>query len=347
MSGKFPIYRLPPFRVHHTSRHDARGQQVDWSHGNFGVDSVHLRTKGQGIKVAILDTGVDLDHPDLRGNVVLSKDFTGKGTADDGNGHGTHVAGIVAAIDNSVGVIGVAPEAKLVIGKVLGDDGSGFDNNIAKAIDWAVDVGADVISLSLGSPQYSAVTHGAILEAVKSHHVAVVAAAGNSGFQGVDYPGKLIETVAVAAVDKSNRRADFSSVGSEVDIAGPGVQILSTYPDGRVATLSGTSMATPFVAGVIACVLSYRRATGQPDLTHDELRQLLQANAADAGQPGRDGEYGWGLIRPEDMLGSPPVVDPPPPPPVDPGDPEPPWQPVKRLRKIVGTVQVDLNLEYE
>lgn len=336
----FPIYRLPPFRVHHTSRHDARGQQVDWSHQNFGVADVHLRTRGAGIKVAILDTGMDLDHPDLSANLEASRDFTGTGTANDRNGHGTHCAGIVAAIDNSVGVIGVAPAARLVIGKVLTDDGSGYDSWIANGVKWAISQGVDVISMSLGSPQYSSTNHSAIAEAV-SKGIFVVVAAGNSGFGGVDYPGKLTETLAVGAVDRNNNRADFSSVGPEVDIAGPGVQILSTYPDGRVATLSGTSMATPFVAGSLACILSYRMEKGQGKPTVSEMRSLLQSNAVDAGTPGRDSEYGWGLIRPADMLGEPP----PPPPPVD-----PPWQPVQRIKKLKGTiagnVPVELDVEY-
>lgn len=337
-----PIYRLPPFKVHRTYQHNAAGQQVDWSHANFGIADVHLRTKGLGIKVAILDTGIDLDHPDLQDQIVATRDFTRSPRGvDDSNGHGTHCSGVVAAIDNSVGVIGVAPQARLIIGKVLGDDGSGFDDWIAAGIRWAIQQGAHIISMSLGSPQYSAVSHKAVQEAVQAG-VIVVAAAGNSGLQGVDYPGKLAETLAVGAVDRNNRRADFSAVGAEVDVAGPGVEILSTYPNGRVATLSGTSMATPFVAGSLACVLSYRNAIGNPVPSLSQLRNLLSENSVDAGTPGRDKEFGWGLVRPGNMLGDPP--QPPPPPPVDPG--EPPWEPVKsKIKRIFGSV--DLKVEYE
>lgn len=221
------------------------------------------------------------------------------------DGHGTHVGGIIAARQNGGGVVGVAPEAKLLVGKVLGDNGYGTAQQLVNGIRWAIDKKADIISMSLGSPIPSYEMHEAIKAAVEAG-IFVICAAGNSGpnLDTVDYPAIYPETVAVGAIDRTRRIAQFSSRGKAVDIVAPGDNILSTYPPRGFAALSGTSMATPFVSGVVALMLSKHRTFGGQTAvkTQAELIEHLRKTAIDMGMPGFDPYYGFGLINPEALL---------------------------------------------
>ena len=298
------IFRLPPYRVQHVVT--SLSERVDLSISSYGIRELWQQTQGEDIKVAVLDTGCDLDHPDLRDAIVAVKDFSGSHSgANDHDGHGTHTAGTIGARANDLGVIGVAPKCQLGIGKVLGDDGSGAHEWIAAGILWAAeDFGADVISMSLGSGQSSRIIMSALLRATKAGAF-VICAAGNDGMpNSVNWPGRREETIAVGAVDRDGRAARFSSRGPQVDIAAPGVDILSTWKRGRYAKLSGTSMATPFVSGVVTLMLSKHRQHGgkTPVVTVADLRQHLQKTARDVGTPGHDDATGWGLIQPEAML---------------------------------------------
>ena len=249
---------LPPFRIEST--HVALTETIDWSLAAYHIPNHWKDTRGAGVRVALLDTGIDEQHPDLADAIDDARDFTGSrfGPADQ-NGHGTHTAGTIAARQNHLGVIGVAPDCRLLIGKVLGDDGSGSSANVAGGIDWAADSGADIISMSLGSPEPDDALHAAIERAVAKGKF-IIAAAGNDGRDNsVNYPARWKSTIAVAAVDASGHLAPFSSRGPEVDIAAPGENILSTWLHGTYAKLSGTSMATPFVAGVTALLVSLHR----------------------------------------------------------------------------------------
>ena len=306
-----PIYRLPPYRVDSMLSAEELGQVVDWGQLATGVPDAHRVTRGKGINVAVLDTGVQAEHPDLSGQFTAIKDFSGSmfGPADR-VGHGTHCAGIVAANDNTQGVIGVAPHARLLIGKVLGDDGSGSGQAIAKGIDWAVEMGADVISMSLGSPQPDPVIRNAINRAVAAGRF-VVCAAGNSGPINTqpDYPAAFENVLSVASIQHDGTLSDFSSRG-KVDFAAPGSSILSTYPRDRYARLSGTSMACPFVAGVVALLLSKHKAGGlAPIKTLPELISVLRGFASDP-VAGQDPGFGWGVIRVDKLLEQPAVTPP-------------------------------------
>lgn len=210
-------------------------------------------TQGNGITVAILDTGIDRSHPDLSSKVTLTQNFTTDATVDDNHGHGTHTAGTVAAITNNTsGVAGGCPGCRLIIGKVLGTGGKGNISWISQGIVWATDNGAKVISMSLGGPKTSQVLQDAV-DYAWSHNVVVVAAAGNDGTSNKNYPGAIDNAIAVAATDSNDKKASFSNYGSWVDVAAPGVKIMSTYPKGY-KYLSGTSMATPLVAATAALV---------------------------------------------------------------------------------------------
>jgi len=306
-----PIHKLPPFTVHEVLV--SLAETIDWSLKLFGVPDAWQSTQGEKVRVAVLDTGIDENHPDLVDAIDDARDFTRSPHGPiDVNGHGTHTAGTIAARQNDVGVVGVAPKCRLLIGKVLGDSGAGDGAGVAAGIDWAADSGADLISMSLGSPAPDERIALAIERAVSKGKF-VIAAAGNSGRQNdVGFPARWKgrpneqrDTIAVAAVDRDGRVARFSSRGPEVDIAAPGVDITSTYKGGGYATLSGTSMATPFVSGVVALSIAIHRQTLQPKTplrTMSQLREHLNRTARDAGKIGHDDAYGAGLIDPASML---------------------------------------------
>jgi len=264
--------------------------------------------RGKGVTIAVLDTGVDANHPDLVGQFAAPPvDFTGSPRKSfDVQGHGTHVCGTIAASDNATGVIGVAPEAKLLMAKVLGDDGSGFGDWIARGIDWACEQGADVLSLSLGSREPDPQIQAALLRAVAAGKF-VVAAAGNDGqADSVGYPAAWDDlAVAVAAIDEHGQLAGFSSLGRQVDVAAPGVNILSCWPGGGYSSISGTSMATPFVTGSVALLLSACRAAGHGcPKDQADLVERIHQTSDDAGIPGPDTGFGWGLIDPAKLIAS-------------------------------------------
>ncbi len=248
-------------------------EQTPW-----GVKSVYndpLLSKpsgGLGVNVAILDTGILKTHPDLKNRIKTCKDFSGPvaiadGKCDDKNGHGTHVAGIIAADGGSdgLGIYGMAPEANLFAYKVCSNNGTCWADDIAVALRTATDDGANIVNMSLGSDTPSQLITDATNYAV-SKNVLVIAAAGNDGpyVGSIDYPGADANVVAVGAVDKDIHIPDWSSRGSnsttkpyvveegDIEFAAPGVNIESTWKDGGYAILSGTSMATPHVAGLAA-----------------------------------------------------------------------------------------------
>jgi subtilisin family serine protease len=299
-----PIFTLPPYRVE--AVFTSMAETIDWGIKLVGVPNLWRHTKGEGIKVAVLDTGIALEHPDLRDSIADAKDFTkSKSGPSDVAGHGTHVAGTIAARENSSGVIGAAPKCKLIIGKVLGDNGSGSAKSVSQGVYYAIDKGADIISMSLGSSSSSAMIHNSIKAAVKAG-IFVVVAAGNEGpkIGTVGYPGRYDETITVGAIDSNKRIAKFSSRGTSVTIAAPGKDILSTYPPKGLAKLSGTSMATPLVSGIVALMLSKHNQFGSktPIKSQKDLEQHLKDTAIDLGPDGWDPSYGHGLINPARLL---------------------------------------------
>lgn len=295
---------LPPFRIE--SVLTTLAETIDWSLAAYNIPDHWRRTRGRGVKVAVLDTGIDEAHPDLIDALDDARDFTRSRFGPiDRHGHGTHTAGTIAARQNTVGVVGVAPDCRLLVGKVLGDSGSGPTSAVAAGIDWACDAGADIISMSLGSASPERELLAAV-ERAASKGKFIIAAAGNDGRDNsVNYPARWRDTIAVAAVNRDGQVTRFSSRGPEVDIAAPGEDILSTWLHGGYAKLSGTSMATPFVAGVVALALSLHRSLDRPHTplrTVTELREHLRRTATDAGPAGQDPSYGWGLINPGAML---------------------------------------------
>ncbi|WP_445636080.1 Peptidase S8/S53 domain-containing protein [Nostoc sp. DSM 114161] len=284
----------------------------DLGGNNWGADLVKAPEAwaqgytGQGVVVAVVDTGVDRNHEDLRNNIWTNAneiadngiDDDGNGYVDDnygwnfsgnnnntldGNGHGTHVSGTIAGENNNYGVTGIAYNAKIMPVKVLNDSGSGSYNSIAKGIRYAVDNGADVINLSLGG-RYSNRTLESAINYASSKGVIVVMAAGNDGGSSPDYPARYASKfgIAVGAVDRNNNMADFSnrSGTSEISyVTAPGVNVYSTVPNNQYDTYSGTSMAAPHVAGVVALMLS-----ANPNLTDAQVRQIVAETSGNSTQ---------------------------------------------------------------
>jgi subtilisin family serine protease len=287
----------------------------DWGVIRIDAQKAWTSSTGSAVEVAIIDTGIDQDHPDLAGNIQGGKNFVKKrGTInpnawDDDNGHGTHVAGIVAAVDNEIGVVGVAPGAYLYGVKVLDRRGSGYVSDVIAGIDWAVFTkGVDVINMSLGTTSDIQSFHDAV-DTAYAAGIVVVAAAGNSGDTNsdndVNYPARYSSVIAVAATDSADQRAYWSSDGPEVELAAPGVYVRSTYKGGGYSTLSGTSMAAPHIAGVAALVKATAvRAPYDADGVWDpaEIRAVLAATADDRGPDGRDRYYGYGLVDAEEAV---------------------------------------------
>lgn len=264
-----------------------------WNMPKISAEPAWDITRGNaGVVVAVVDTGVDLDHPDLAGNIVSGYNFINPGgPPQDDHGHGTHVAGISTAVtDNGVGVAGVAGGCRIMPVKVLNNVGEGTDFDVASGIQWAADNGARIINMSLGGPDYSY----ALAEAVDyayGKNVLLIAAAGNDGLESILYPAALPHVMAVGATDSADSLASFSNYGDALDLVAPGVSIFSTLWDNSYTYLSGTSMATPHVAGVASLVQSLR-----PDYTNDQVENALKAGCVDLGGPGWDPYYGCGRV---------------------------------------------------
>ncbi|MGJ7921648.1 S8 family peptidase [Neobacillus sp. LXY-4] len=246
----------------------------------------------EDVIIAVVDTGVDLNHPDLKNrlikgyNVIENNDYP-----DDDNGHGTHVAGIIASeTNNEEGVAGITWFNKIMPVKAMEAKGYGTTFDIAKGIVWAVDHGADVINLSLGNYQPSALMEQAVKYAY-DRDVVLVSAAGNDNSSQSSYPASYREVLAVSAIDYNGQRASFSNYGDYVDVAAPGVQIPSTYFNQQYAALSGTSMASPHVAGLAGLIRSVN-----PDLSNKQVMNIIKRTAYDLGTKGNDIEFGRGLI---------------------------------------------------
>jgi thermitase len=245
-----------------------------------------VTTGSPTINIAILDTGVDLDHPDLANKVISNINLTNFGSADDVYGHGTHVAGIAAAMtNNGIGVAGLGYSSTIMNVKVLDDNGMGAYSWIVSGIIWAADNGADIINMSLGGSFASSALEDAINYAWNKG-VVVVAAAGNNGDTTPIYPACYTNCIAVAATDANDARASWSNYGDWVDVAAPGVSVYSTLKDNGYGYLSGTSMASPHVAGLAALVFTVVGDSNGNGFLNDEVRSQIQATCDDIGVSG-------------------------------------------------------------
>jgi len=279
-------------------------QTLPWGVDRVDADVAHERGLGSGKSIAIIDTGIDSNHPDLKvtTGVAFGTRCQGDGTIcrkrwDDDNGHGTHCAGIARALDNTAGVVGTSTSGPLYAVKVLKENGSGKWGAIADGINWTANNNVKVGSLSLGGSSYSFTLQWACEDAY-NRGVLLVAAAGNDSGT-VSYPARFGSVVAVSATTQDDGLASFSNRGSRIELAAPGVRVRSTLPGGGYGEKSGTSMACPHVAGAASQVLAHVDTA----TNNRKARSRLRSTAEDLGADGKDNEFGYGLVDVASALG--------------------------------------------
>ena len=266
----------------------------------YGVTMIQAKnmwiesSRGEGINIAVIDSGCDIEHESLKDNIVAVRNFTDEDKKNpniviDRVGHGTHVAGIIAANGSNNSIVGVAPWSNLYILKAIDGSGSGKVRWVINAINYAVEKKVDIISMSLGMANDDPKLEKAIKHAI-NNNILVVCAAGNEGDGNAEafeysYPASYVDVISVGAVDKKGVPADFSNSNLVVDLVAPGVDVVSTYPNNQFASLSGTSMAAPHVTGSLALLKNWSREEFQRDLTQEELYAQLIKYTKNLGYP--------------------------------------------------------------
>jgi subtilisin family serine protease len=277
-----------------------------WGLHDIGAEPVHSSNDtGKGVKIGVLDTGIDYKHPELAQNYKGGYDFINNDSDPmDDNGHGTHVAGIIAAARDGKGIVGVAPDAELYALKVSDSSGKGSFSGLVEGINWSIDHGIDIVTMSITGEGGSKALQKAVETANNEHNILLLAAVGNGGGH-VLYPAAYDQVIGVGSVNRDNALSSFSDTGSQVELVAPGYGIKSTWPGGKYMVMSGTSMATPFVTGAAALLLeSDEKAwcdTGMVDCdgkwTNDEIRAVLRDTSKDLGDKGKDNLFGYGLLN--------------------------------------------------
>ncbi|MED3648292.1 S8 family peptidase [Halalkalibacterium halodurans] len=293
-----PNYRFTKQIQTPVTPNDEFFKEYQWNLQQIDIEEGWSLASGENVKIAILDTGVDPNHPDIKDKIVNGYNAVeGNNNFADKHGHGTHVAGVAAAVTNNVtGIAGISWKSEILPVKVLNDNGEGSSFEVAKGIYWATDHGAKVINMSLGDYYHS----DALRDAVKyayDHDVVLIAASGNDNVEDPLYPAIYEEVLTVAAVDDTRNRAFFSNFGKHIDVTAPGEHIPSLFPDNQYTVMSGTSMASPHAAGLAGLIRSLR-----PDLSNQEVMDIMKETAKDLGPKGHDVYYGHGEIDIEAAL---------------------------------------------
>ena len=296
--------KLPPFTVERLLTSLSDIEKIDWGLGLLGVPETWKETQGEGIRIAMIDTAGTSEHPDMAAAVLddLGRDFTGEGREDTGTMHGGFCGGICAARMDGKGMVGVAPKAELIFLRALDNSGSGNAEAVNNALRYCLRMNPPphIVNMSLGTPHPDE-EMGKLIKELCAKNIVCVCAAGNDGKpDSVNYPAAFPECIAVAGCGKDWKIAAFSSRGDRIDIAAPAVQIYSTYGKTGYSRMSGTSFASPFVAGCIALMLAkhakQEKETGLNDCkTVDQIKEHLRRHAAEQADKKA---FGWGIINP-------------------------------------------------
>ncbi|GAB6273599.1 MAG: S8 family peptidase [Peptococcaceae bacterium] len=274
------------------------GQQIiPWGTARIGANKAWSVSQGKTVNVAVLDTGIYAKHPDLQANVKGGVNIiNSKRSYYDDNGHGTHLAGTIGAVDNAAGIIGVAPQVNLFAVKVLDENGRGSIKDIVAGLGWCVQNKMQVVNMSFGSDRPSAALHQAV-KAAAGAGIVLVAAAGNDGSKNsVDYPAVYPETIAVGGINEKNQLFIFSSQGPEIDLVAPAIRVLSTARGGGYEKMSGTSMAAAHVSSVAALLIAYN-----PEKDSTGIFKSLKATAENI-KGLKPSQQGAGLVRADHAL---------------------------------------------
>lgn len=293
--------KLPPYKVEHvvTAMSEVRG----WGITQLNIPATWEKTKGEDVTVLVIDTGY-ADHIDLENNMIKeqSRSFIPhEQDIVDFNGHGVHCCGVIAAEKNGIGMVGVAPKAKIITAKALDKNGSGSMKALEESLEYAIQIKPDIVSMSLGAPSSTRRIHD-LIKRLYEMNIPVICAAGNSGRDNdVHYPAKYPETIAVTAFDRNGRPARFNSTGPQVDFAGPGVDIYSTWLNNSYSSISGTSMACPFIAGIVALMVSKHKKNAKKGIDSDcqtveQIKEHLIKYSNRNGVVGRDNVWGYGIV---------------------------------------------------
>lgn len=305
------FFSLPPYTLHEVGNIETLSDSLQWGLVNLNVPDVWKETMGEGIRVMTLDTGTT-KHPDLLPNLNLNlaKSFIpNEDVFDTGTFHATHVQGIVASASNGYGVIGVAPKATIIPVKVLSKSGMSSGDSVLKGLQYALQVNPDIVNMSLGT--YSPMSkEKELIKQLVDNGTVVVCAAGNYAEKGVMFPAAYDECIAVGAYMSSvtRDRASFSAIGPELDFMAPGQEILSTFGEDKYAVMSGSSMAAPFISGVIALLLSNYNKENKK-ITVAGIKELLKKHCVDVPSGGFNNEKGFGIVDPKSLIFAQEVVE--------------------------------------
>jgi len=299
--------KLLPFKRQEVLSLQANEQKIGWGITAFNIPHAWSNSQGEGVTIAVLDSGCDLEHPDLKDNLLPGINIIDpKNSAQDDNSHGTHVTGIICASNNNFGIVGVAPKAKVLLIKVLDKNGNGNLIDVANGIRYAIDKKVDFITLSLGSPNPIQQVRKAI-QLAEQKGIITFCAAGNAGkTHQIFYPANYPETIGIGSIDENIERSKFSCTGNDLDFLAPGNQIFSTVPKSWYAILSGTSMANPFAVGLAALLLSFNRAHGNKIKLScsEDYRTIFKKHTTSVNDPNfAKNKFfeGFGIINPKDF----------------------------------------------
>lgn len=287
------IVQIPKYSVEETFQ--SFSESYDWGLLDLHIPEVHKITQGEGIKIAIVDSGKS-EHFEVKNNTVAAKNCSNSPYLEDKQGHSTAVSGIIAAEQNGEGVVGVAPKAQLYFAKAMDDSGAGSPSALVKAIDWSISQRVDIISISAGLFSDFKPLHQVIKKAY-AKNIITVSACGNSSnrYYDIAFPARYPEVIGVAAYDQKRQVASFSSRGANISFAMPGVGIYTTYPPNTYARLNGSSFSCPILSGICALILSKHRKN-QGSTPCNTPQQMLEHLKKYAIKLGEKNDTGFGTV---------------------------------------------------